>query len=85
MIKAVVGSGGKTTLIRKYVRMYRQKGYKVFVTTSTHMFRDKDTLVTDDASEIIRELERNRYVMAGRMPDTKSGRMPTITALPTQV
>ena len=85
MIKAVVGSGGKTTLIRKYVRMYRQKGYKVFVTTSTHMFRDKDTLVTDDASEIIRELERNRYVMAGRMADTKSGRMQKITALPTKV
>lgn len=65
MIQAVVGAGGKTSLIKKYARAYRAQGKKVFVTTSTHMFIEEDTLLTDDAHEIIGELEEKGYVMAG--------------------
>ncbi|MGM9917407.1 selenium cofactor biosynthesis protein YqeC [Anaerotignum sp.] len=65
MIQAFVGAGGKTSLIKKYTRAYRAKGKKVFVTTSTHMFIEKDTLLTDDANEIIRTLEEKGYAMAG--------------------
>lgn len=37
MIQAVVGSGGKTTLIHRLAEEYRAQGKKVFVTTTTHM------------------------------------------------
>ncbi|WP_405321628.1 selenium cofactor biosynthesis protein YqeC [Frisingicoccus sp.] len=65
MIIAVVGAGGKTSLIRQYAAAYLEKGLKVFVTTSTHMMIEADTLLTDDADAIIRELEEKHYVMAG--------------------
>lgn len=71
MVKAIVGSGGKTTLIKQYAQEYLDQGMRVFVTTSTHMFIEENTLVSDDADEIIRELERMHYVMAGRKDGQK--------------
>ena len=65
MIRAFVGSGGKTTLIHKQARQYLEEGKRVFVTTSTHMAIEKDTLLTDDADAIIRQLEKTGYAMAG--------------------
>ena len=65
MIKAIVGSGGKTTLLKEMAEQYRSEGKTVFVTTTTHMFSEKDTLLTDDPDLIIDELQRNGYVMAG--------------------
>ena len=65
MIQAFVGAGGKTSLIRKYVNQYRAEGKKVFVTTTTHMFIEEDTLLTDDGAEIICTLEKTGYAMAG--------------------
>ena len=65
MIIAVVGSGGKTTLIKKLAEQYRAQGKKVFVTTTTHMFIEEDTLLTDDAHTIISTLNERGYVMAG--------------------
>lgn len=68
MIIAVVGSGGKTTLIRKLAQRYRSQGKSVFVTTSTHMFIEEDTLLTGDADTILQVLEDKGYAMAG-IPD----------------
>lgn len=68
MIIAVVGSGGKTTLIKKLAAQYRGEGKTVLVTTTTHMFIEDDTLLTDDAGAIIRALKETGYVMAG-VPD----------------
>ena len=65
MIIAVVGAGGKTTLIKKLAKQYREQGKKVFVTTSTHMFRETDTLLSDEPEMILRRLEETGYVMAG--------------------
>ena len=65
MIIAVVGSGGKTTLLKKMAAQYRKAGKSVFVTTTTHMFIEDDTVLTDDADVIIRRLKENGYVMAG--------------------
>ncbi len=65
MIYAVVGSGGKTTLIHQMAGRFRQEGRKVLVTTSTHMLIEEDTLLTDDADLIIDQLERTGYAMAG--------------------
>ena len=65
MIVAVVGSGGKTTLIKNLAQKYRAEGKTVLVTTTTHMFIEEDTLLTDDADDIIRALEERGMVMAG--------------------
>ena len=65
MIRAFVGAGGKTTLIHQQAAAYRAEGKRVFVTTSTHMFAEPDTVLSDDADTIIAELNRTGYVMAG--------------------
>ena len=65
MIISVVGSGGKTTLIKNLARQYRKAGKTVFVTTTTHMFIEADTLLTDDADTIIHQLLETGYAMAG--------------------
>ena len=65
MVIAIVGSGGKTTLLKQMAKEYRAAGKKVFVTTTTHMFQEDDTLITDDPEIILRTLERDGYVMAG--------------------
>ena len=65
MIVAVVGSGGKTTLIKKLAAKYRGEGKRVLVTTTTHMFIEPDTLLTDDADTILRALKETGYAMAG--------------------
>lgn len=65
MIIAVVGSGGKTTLLKKLAAQYRREGKTVFVTTTTHMFIEEDTLLTDDANTILDALRERGYAMAG--------------------
>ncbi len=65
MIISVVGSGGKTTLIKKLAEQYRNEGKTVLVTTSTHMFMEEDTLLTDDVDLIIQHLKETGYAMAG--------------------
>ena len=65
MTIAVVGSGGKTTLVKRLARQYREAGKRVFVTTTTHMFIEADTLLTDDAAPIIQQLKETGYAMAG--------------------
>lgn len=65
MIYAFVGSGGKTTLLKTMAKQYREEGKTVFVTTTTHMFIEEDTLLTDDAKVIMQELREKGYVMAG--------------------
>ena len=65
MIRAFVGAGGKTTLIHKQAAQFRAEGKRVFVTTSTHMFMEPDTVLSDDPEVILGELNRTGYVMAG--------------------
>lgn len=65
MITCVVGSGGKTTLIHKMANTFRNEGKRVLVTTTTHMCIEPDTLVTDDANQIIASLEKNGYAFVG--------------------
>lgn len=65
MITAIVGSGGKTTLLKAMAAQFRSEGKRVFVTTTTHMFIEPDTLLTDDADVIIQALDETGYAMAG--------------------
>ena len=71
MIIAVVGSGGKTTTIKRLAKHYLEEGKKVFVTTTTHMFVEEDTLLSDNPAEIIEHLELNGYVMAGVLAESR--------------
>ena len=65
MIRAFVGAGGKNTLIHGQAARYRAQGKRVFVTTSTHMFIEPDTVLSDDPDVILAQLYRTGYVMAG--------------------
>ena len=79
MIYAIVGAGGKTGLIKEMAARFRQEGKSVFVTTTTRMFIEEDTLLTDDAAVIIDTLRTDGYVFAG-VPEG-----PKIKALPDAV
>lgn len=62
---AYVGAGGKTTLLKKRARLLVSRGMKVLIATSTRMFIEKDTLLSDDPEMIIRTLRETGLVMAG--------------------
>lgn len=76
MITAVIGAGGKTSLIHTLAKRYQQEGKKVFVTTTTHMFVEPDTLLTEDTERILRALNENGYVMAGTYERGKTCPLP---------
>lgn len=76
MIYAIIGAGGKTTLIHALAQKYRAQGRKVLVTTATHMYIEADTLVTGSAEEIIAALETKGYAMAGIAEGEKIGPLP---------
>ena len=65
MVTAIVGAGGKTTLLHSLAKKYIQEGKSVFVTTTTHMLIEPDTLLTDDPEEIKARLLTDGYAMAG--------------------
>lgn len=65
MIRAYVGAGGKTSLLKSHARAFREAGQTVLVTTTTHMFMEPDTLLTDDPRVILDALNRTGYAMAG--------------------
>ena len=65
MIIAVVGSGGKTTLIKKMASDFCRDGKTVLVTTTTHMAIEDHTLLSDDADTILAKIKENGYVMTG--------------------
>ena len=65
MITAIVGAGGKTSLLHSLAKKYIQEGKSVFVTTTTHMLIEPDTLLTDDPDGIKAVLLQKGYVMAG--------------------
>ena len=65
MIYAIVGAGGKTGLLKEMAARFRGEGKAVFVTTTTRMFIEKDTLLTDDPAVILDALRKNGYAFAG--------------------
>lgn len=82
MVTAVVGAGGKTSYIHKKSKEYMDMHMRVFVTTTTHMFIENDTLITDDSSAIEEELCHRSYCMAGtKGPEGKISRLSYDTYL----
>ncbi len=63
MITAIIGAGGKTTLLHSLAEKYIHEGKSVFVTTTTHMLIEPDTLLTDDPDAIIHRLTTTGYAM----------------------
>lgn len=75
-IIAVVGAGGKTTHIHNMAKKYVEQGKKVLVVTTTHMYREPDTVVTDHPEEVFKRLDEGHYCMAGSPADEeKIGRL----------
>lgn len=72
MIIAVIGAGGKTSLIHSLTDQYRKEGKSVLVTTSTHMYVEENTLLTDNPEKIIRVLKEHGYAMVGRKSEHPS-------------
>ena len=77
MIRAFVGSGGKTGTIMKQAAAYRQQGLRVLIATSTQMGAREGTIIGDDPQPIIAALENEGFAMAG----TKANREGKIAAL----
>ena len=76
MVIAYVGSGGKTTFLKRRAQACREAGMRVFITTSTRMYTEPDTMLTDDAQAIIHHLEEAGWVMAGMPHGEKFGPLP---------
>ncbi len=72
---AVIGSGGKTSLLSALSRELRAKGRTVILTTTTHILPFEDIpLVTDSTAEnIAASLETNRVICVGT--PTKDGKL----------
>ncbi len=62
---AVVGAGGKTSVIFRLAKELEALGKRVIITTTTHMFREPGALAAS-AEEVRRLMEQNSVVMAGR-------------------
>ena len=77
MIRAFVGSGGKTGTIMKQAAAYRAQELRVLITTSTQMGAREGTIIGDDPQPIVAALENEGYAMAG----TKANREGKIAAL----
>lgn len=62
---ALVGGGGKTTLMETFAKYYAGRGLKVLATTTTHIFRPEETLwarTPDEAESLWRS---GSYAVAG--------------------
>lgn len=73
MIRAFVGAGGKTTLIKRYADKLAMQGKKVLILTSTRMYIEEDTLISDNPGDIFCEMDKRDIVMAGTAVDGKLG------------
>ena len=77
MIIAVAGSGGKTTRVHKLAQYYRSLGKKVFVTTTTHMKKESDTVIPENIEDIRKQLNETGYCMAGMPATPENAHSPT--------
>jgi xanthine dehydrogenase accessory factor len=83
MLTAVVGSGGKTTYIRRQANAYREQGLRVLVTTTCHMHLEQGT--AEHLSDIAAHLRTQGYCMAGIPVEASPGERKKIGPLPQAV
>ena len=65
MVTAVVGAGGKTTLIHALTARHRAAGRSVLVTTTTHMRREPGMLLNPTPEQLTAALKTAGYAAAG--------------------
>lgn len=68
-VTAIVGGGGKTTLLLRLANELRTAGARVIVTTTTHIYPPRDIALLDEptADEIAATLEKERLVCVGKL------------------
>lgn len=76
MIYAIVGAGGKTGLLKEMADRFRRDSKSVFITTTTHMLIEEDTLLTDDTQVILNSLRETGYAFAGVPEGVKIRALP---------
>lgn len=66
-LTAVIGSGGKTTLLRTLGRELTEAGHRVLLCTTTKIFpfSDIETLISPDEKALSAALQQHRLVCAG--------------------
>ena len=66
-IIALTGSGGKTTLLVNLAKYYREKGYRVLISTTCKMYKDFDYetnyVFTDLTDEKIKEVKKGESAL----------------------
>lgn len=71
---ALVGAGGKTTLLFQLARELQQSGKRVLLTTTTHIWRPSGVFVTETADEPLGEVLREQGIaVLGRADGDKLG------------
>ncbi len=76
MVIAIVGSGGKTSLLKRLAAQYRKEGKSVFVTTSTHMYAEEGCVLSCHLPTLLEKLEKEGYLMAGASHGEKFSALP---------
>ena len=77
-IIAVIGAGGKTTLIHRLAEEYRRKGASVLVSTTTHMLVEPDTDLSCDSFAVMEKIKKTGYCMAGAVCLENSAKMQSL-------
>lgn len=77
-IIAVIGAGGKTTLIHRLSEEYRRKGASVLVSTTTHMLVEPDTDLSCDSFAVMEKIKKTGYCMAGSVCPENSAKMQSL-------
>ena len=77
-IIAVIGAGGKTTLIHRLAEEYRRKGASVLVSTTTHMLVEPDTDLSCDSFAVMEKIKKTGYCMAGAVCPENSAKMQSL-------
>lgn len=66
---ALVGAGGKTTLMYYLAQQFCRRGYKTAVTTTTHIFRPEQGAMCHTLMECRARWDRQEYAVLGREVD----------------
>lgn len=74
---ALVGAGGKTTVMYAAAASYAKRGFRTLVTTTTHIFRPPDELWARDRQTVKRLWEEGSYAVVGR--DAGAGKLTSLS------
>ncbi len=70
-IIAIVGAGGKTTLLHRLIKKYYKEGKKVLATTTTHMKYEDEMVISGKIEDIKAQLDTKGWCLAGTYNEKK--------------